>query len=574
MPSAVAHTIGAHEPGHNGVALILSFPGRRYHATPWGHHVNEGLIEWPPSPWRLLRSFLATGYTKLGWPKEGPPPVARSLIEKLVAVLPHYRLPEAVGTHSRHYMPMARFKNGREETTLVLDTWAQIDDGSIGVHWNIDLTTVERVLFADIARELGYLGRSESWVEGTLTEDVDQAHFDIRPGEARDRPGPGWEQVSLLAPLPAPDFLNWRERSVRTALDALPEIDIKGRPIKKAQQAKRHEEIQAIYPTDMIACLHTDTGWLQKLGWNQPPGSRKVFYWRRRSSLEGGGPHARSTPVRPTSLEFMLLSLATVSGNLHALPSISRTLPQGELLHRALLSRGPKDARPPVVLSGRDLEGQPLRDERAHRHAHLIHLDLDGDGHLDHVLIWAPMGLDADAQHVVRSVRRTFTKGGTEPLRLALAASGSRSDLLAVPPPWRDRLLELLGGDPTGSRRWRSATPFVPPRFLKPRGRNTLEGQIVAELAVRGLPEPLSIHRLDPHADDDLVRKSRHFVRRRREHRGPPVDCGFMLELELNEAVPGPVALGYGSHFGLGLFVSTNEVLVRGTSDPAFVPES
>src|SRR5437867_3663314 len=52
--------------------LLLRFPGRRYHATPWGHHVNEGLIEWPPSPWRLLRALLATGYTKLGWPADGP----------------------------------------------------------------------------------------------------------------------------------------------------------------------------------------------------------------------------------------------------------------------------------------------------------------------------------------------------------------------------------------------------------------------------------------------------------------------------------------------------------------------
>ena len=25
--------------------LRLQFPGGRYHATPWGHHVNEGLVE-------------------------------------------------------------------------------------------------------------------------------------------------------------------------------------------------------------------------------------------------------------------------------------------------------------------------------------------------------------------------------------------------------------------------------------------------------------------------------------------------------------------------------------------------
>lgn len=552
--------------GGGGVTLSLTFPGRRYHATPWGHHVNEGLIEWPPSPWRLLRGLLATGYIKLHWPKEGPPASARSLIEKLAAVLPFYRLPSAVGAHSRHYMPMARFKNGREDTTMVLDTWAQVDEGSIGVHWNVELTPVERGLLAELLRELGYLGRSESWVEGTLAESSDPAHFDVRPGEARDRPGAGWEQVALLTALSAVEYSTWREQAVRAALATLPEVNSKGKSLTKVQKAKQRQQVQESYPSDLIACLQIDTAWLHDLGWNQPPGSRKVFYWRKASSLEGAAPSSRPRLSVPASVEYMLLSLATASGNLHALPSIVRTLPQSDLLHRALLSHGPKEGKPPSSLSGRDPEGRPLRDERAHRHAHLIHLDLDGDGHLDHVLIWSPMGLEADAQRVVRAVRKTFTKGGTAPLRLAVAAVGSRSDLLGLPQPWGEQLRKVLGGSPGGSRHWRSITPFVPPRFLKPGGRNTLEGQVAAELAVRGFPESVSVSRLDPHTDDDLVRKSRHFIRQRGRqssagatHPPPPIDCGFMLELEFAEAVPGPIALGYASHFGLGLFSAWSE---------------
>ena len=42
------------------IALSVRFIAGRYHATPWGHHVNEGLIEWPPSPWRILRALLAS----------------------------------------------------------------------------------------------------------------------------------------------------------------------------------------------------------------------------------------------------------------------------------------------------------------------------------------------------------------------------------------------------------------------------------------------------------------------------------------------------------------------------------
>ena len=44
--------------------LELRFPAGRFHSTPWGRHVNEGAIEWPPSPWRLLRSLIATWYLK------------------------------------------------------------------------------------------------------------------------------------------------------------------------------------------------------------------------------------------------------------------------------------------------------------------------------------------------------------------------------------------------------------------------------------------------------------------------------------------------------------------------------
>jgi CRISPR-associated protein Csb2 len=28
--------------------IDLYFPASRLHATPWGRHVNEGAVEWPP----------------------------------------------------------------------------------------------------------------------------------------------------------------------------------------------------------------------------------------------------------------------------------------------------------------------------------------------------------------------------------------------------------------------------------------------------------------------------------------------------------------------------------------------
>src|SRR5260221_2417249 len=51
--------------GSGMIAIGLRFLSGRFHATPWGRHVNEGAVEWPPAPWRLLRSLIATCKTRL-----------------------------------------------------------------------------------------------------------------------------------------------------------------------------------------------------------------------------------------------------------------------------------------------------------------------------------------------------------------------------------------------------------------------------------------------------------------------------------------------------------------------------
>lgn len=168
-----------------------------------------------------------------------------------------------------------------------------------------------------------------------------------------------------MAAQPAPEYLAWREQEVKGALEGLPDVNAKGKPLTKAQKSKQERDVQESYPPDLLACLQVDTAWLQALGWNQPPGSRKVFYWRRADSLEGAAPQTHPRRLCPEPVAFMLLAMATASGNLHALPPVTRVLPQGELLHRALLSRaGEGDRRSPSVLSGRDEDGRPLRSER------------------------------------------------------------------------------------------------------------------------------------------------------------------------------------------------------------------
>jgi CRISPR-associated protein Csb2 len=529
--------------------LRLRFPGGRYHATPVGHHVNEGLVEWPPSPWRLLRALTACGFTTQHWHEI--PPAARSLIEKLASALPSYRLPTVSAAHTRHFMPTGTLDKGRERTTLVFDTWANVGDGELLIRWDCSLTDDETRHLEELAAHLGYLGRSESWVEAELLPAAQKAteEFNSYPCHTDAHPGPDYEQVSLTAAITPSDYAAWRTRVTGKLLAVYPLPEGKRKP--SAKLLKDRERAVAPYPESLVACLTRDTSWWKGHHWSQPPGSRRVLYWRRADALELGVPgRPRPRPIEPVT--SMLLALTTPSGSRSALPPCSRTLPQAELVHQAVVARvamGRQTHCP--ELTGRDERGAPLRD--GHRHAHILPVDLDGDGRLDHLVIHAPMGLGAEAQGAVRTLRRTWTKGGAGELQLAVAGHGDIKTLLSLPAPLGRNIERILGGR-AGSRVWLSATPFVPPKFLKSRGRNTLEGQIATELASRGLPEFLTI--------EVLQRESiafRHFVRaRNRGGAPPPIDVGYAIRLSFADLITGPIALGYASHFGLGLFVSAS----------------
>ena len=547
------------------VSLAFRFSTGRYHATPFGHHVNEGLIEWPPSPWRLLRALISVGYTSGVWNGAGLPNTARGLIENLSVELPRYSLPPAVGAHSRHYMPIGVLdpKTKIEKTTLVFDTWARVETQAVVATWgNVLLDEAELSMLGVLVGRLNYLGRSESWIEGRVMGDGDPTpETNCFPEQPGNRPGRGWEQVALLAPDSASDFETWRAARIQEALADLPLPE--GRTPAKALLDKRTKAVEP-YPADLLDCLQKDTTWLRSHGWNRPPGSRRIFYWLRSDAISVGAPKVRTVIRSRSRVDAMLLSLTTASRNDHALPPVTRTLPQAELLHRALVLIAARNGVPPPELTGHDANRRPLRGP--HAHAHINPLDLDGDGHLDHILVWAPGGLGADAQAAVRAARATYTKGAVEPLRLALAATGDLPDLVRLPGAYGWRIARLTNC----ASNWQSVTPFVAPRYVKARGKNTLEEQIRAELHSRGFPAPTAVRQLAPtprnrpdagaasgavgERDATAWSRFRHFRLVRQRGPEPPLTCGFAIRLEFSHPVRGPIAIGYGSHFGLGLF--------------------
>jgi len=496
------------------LCLLFEFPAGRYHATPWGHHVNEGLVEWPPSPWRIFRALLATGYTKLGW--EQVPSEMRALIETLAATSPTYRLPPATLGHTRHYMPVKGWNRGAQKTSLVIDAFVR-PHGALGVMWPAEVDPEQQRLVSALVDRLGYLGRAESRVRARLV-----SRNDLPPGSdvSPQRQDADDEPVRLFLPLSKVQYEAWR-RDVPNA------------------------------PKDLVAALQVETTTLQQRNWSAPPGSREVVYWRRPDALSARPSVQTSSCVDYESADTALFALAT-DRKRDVLPLMERALPTMALFRRALLSKLGDQQSSGLCpeLTGKDKEGRPLQD--GHRHAHFIPLSLDSRnrGRIDHVLVHAPMRFGRDAEYALRRLRKTWAKG-TDDIAVTLIGIGSLSSFRTV----AGTPLRELGK----STRWESRTPFIPPRFLKSRGKDSLDGQVRAELRARGLPDLVATPTVALPTEKDeaglQARWFRHFARTRHNSRAPGPPPGlFHLTLIFQDAVRGPLCLGWGSHFGLGLF--------------------
>ncbi|GIW93724.1 MAG: hypothetical protein KatS3mg110_1765 [Pirellulaceae bacterium] len=135
----------------------------------------------------------------------------------------------------------------------------------------------------------------------------------------------------------------------------------------------------------------------------------------------------------------------------------------------------------------------------------------------------------------------------------------------------RQQLVRLLPEKPV--KKWRSYTPYVPPRHL--RRKYGVAEDVLRELKFRKLPPGeisvvaqvgLNVWNCEITVEE-VPTSSLESQRAQRELHGftycrlpgkpqPPQQARFYLELEFSQGVRGPIALGYGCHFGLGLFES------------------
>ena len=548
-------------------ALAFRFPACRYHATPWGRNVNEADVAWPPEPWRLLRALIATYWRKGDRARWSETDLA-SLIDSLAETLPEYDLPPgAIHAHTRHYMPTGALDKGRPKTTLVFDAFVRLPGGSrlIAAWPRVTLEPEPFALAADLAQAVGYLGRAESWTECEALAEWDGA-ANCRPLDGRADGDP----VRLLAPLDPATYAAERlrimddiKRQIRATARQPPTQRKLDNDLDKALRSKGRRA--HTLPERLVDALALDTADYQDRGWSRPPAAREVVYTRAPEAAPGVVPRRlgrrRPAPNRhnlPTVARFLLAG--------RPLPRIEDTVRIGELMRRAALARfgwrqdestGRRVAKAPWEISGRDGDGKPLQNP-SHVHAFWLPEDADGDGWIDHVSVLIASGMNDGVRGALDRITRLWLApkhreqdeapepGSVKEWRLALEGFGKPAD--------------FAGGARifAASRRWRSVTPFLASGHLKASG---YAGEVRRLLKRRGVDVTgVRVDELKTIEVGGTPRRAIHFHRfRSRGREVQPDAAGALLDVVLPEPLTGPLAIGYGSHFGLGLFAAEHD---------------
>ena len=473
--------------------IELAFPAGRYHATAWGRHVNEGVAEWPPSPYRLVRALYDA------WKRKRPTweePRVQRLLSAISSSAPSYFLPPATASHTRSFL--SKNEEDPQSRTLIFDGFVVLSPrAAVLIGWpDIFLDAAAAEDLDELLSLLNYLGRSESWIQARLLRGVAVGDWNCLPQVAITDSGEG-DIIPVAVPVPESQYQPVKSGNGRAAKDI-----------------------------DWMEALATYTDVVLKSGWSHPPAMTYVHYVRSSDCFaqgENSSNRGRHSPVSSVLYAFDSKVLPRVTGVLKIAES-ARTRLMG--IHKKLAG-GPENVSP--KFSGKDAAGERLR---GHQHAFILPIDKDEDGRLDHLLIYCKTPFDAQEVRALDELKGIRFMGGTR-------------ELPCVPVQWnvpRSRSRSLV-----------SCTPFVPERHFKPKREDFaafLQAEVARECANHGLPQPISIEGVS----ELLVNGSRaiRWFEFKRNREDDPVRSGFGLRIEFAEDVDVPLTLGYGCHFGLG----------------------
>lgn len=448
---------------------------------------------------------------------KAPSQLSEELVRRTIGRLegaPVYRLPRVSMGHTRHYMP-----GDGDDRPLVFDAFATIEGGAGGRSANLDeelvatwtgttLLTEERTALGELCRRIGYLGRAESWAEARLVELMDDEPDAVPIAEESSTDVEN--AIRLLTPLDSNVYAGWRIGFM------------------EGQRGKKLEP-----PRTLWEVLSNDIETIQKQGWRTPPGTR----WVRYAVRSRAPARRRSLPLRhadPTFARFALQSAV--------LPPTRVGLSVAERFRTALMSRS--DAHP--VFAGRQ-HGAPSRDN--HQHAFYLPTDDDNDDSIDHVVVWARHGFDPDAVRALQGLRKVWGSGGHD-IRTVLVGLGHANDYAGTS---SDGSLTAIAGKSTY---WESCTPFVLPRHPKRRRGIWLDApeEQVARACRQVLgSSPVEVSRIE-HAPNEVSPWRGFYLERRHGGGSMGPRRAYSFRLQFESPVDGPIALGYGAHFGLGQF--------------------
>jgi len=517
------------------ISIEFRFPAGRYHATPWNRQVNEGIVEWPPNPWRIVRALISTYYLKMS--KEYDESMLIGLIDKL-SDPPEYHLPNASLGHTRHYMPL--YHEGK--SSLIFDTFASLNkDESLYVTWtDVDINENEKKFLSETLKRLQYLGRAESWVEGGLVDGSPEPN--CYPASHHKESTRDLEMIDVLVPMKSDEYSSWASKWKR-----------------EHPKGKKNE-----VPEDILAALCVETTILKSNGWSQPPGSTWIPYLRESDCFDVKPEYKGlvEDEKRPTVARYQVSSQAP--------PRLTDALSLAERIHTSLVKYS--DQSP--IFTGCDENKTPLK---GHGHTHImcesnISSRRGIRGEITHVTLFAPDGFGLKERKAIDMLKKVWGHGGHD-VQMVLLGVGDPDDFAGSN--------QMAGQCPLflASRIWHSRTPFVStthPKFTRNDDPKVIETEIrmigqdhehivqigsqeydlIRLLEERGFPVPESIERIKY---TDLAGKHTYWLNFRTNRKtgngskGPSPPTGFRIRFR--EEVNGPIAVGYGAHFGLGLFV-------------------
>lgn len=416
------------------VRLRVTFDLGRYHATPWGAHVNDGEVEWPPSPWRLVRALLAVSRTHVELAALRPA-IDRGLQALIDAPPPSYVLPPSRASHTRHFVPSRKWlPTTPKEMKLLLDGFRVLDANvALEAWWRADLEPDELVALGETARRLAYLGRSESLCTATLQAAAAPASYHAVPLSQTTEPGAG-ELRELLC----------FETGATLEETAGVSVSQLRRERRRAPALTRHVSYLISEPLDPAPARRAPRG-----------------------------------AARPTLARLRIVGADR--------PGLHEAIVVAEVARRALQSiygRADQNATS-TVFSGRD--GDRMRTDQ-HAHAHYLLTSDPGSVRVDHLTVWAPEGFGPhEVAALAQLTELRDARAWPQPLRIALTALGTPDtialpDLCAHTHCWRTLTPIVL----TRHAKRRAGQTVDGPAQ-----------QIARELELRGLPRARRITRLD-----------------------------------------------------------------------------